>query len=51
MSCENYSDNAVLAKLRSCLSDTPTMNKAREELSNMRQMENESITVYSYKWW
>ena len=49
MYCENYSDNALLAKLRSCFSDTPTMNKASEELRNIRQMENESITVYTYK--
>ena len=41
MSCENYSEDALLAKLRSCFSDTPTMNEAREELRNMRQMENE----------
>ena len=26
------------------------MNEAREELRNMRQKENESITVYTYKW-
>ena len=50
MSCENYSDDALLVKLRSCFSDVPTMNEAREELRNMRQMENESITVYTYKW-
>ena len=50
MSCENYSDDALLAKLRSCFSDAPTMNEAREELRNMRQTENESITVYTYKW-
>ena len=49
MSCENYSDDALLAKLRSCFSDVPTMNEAREELRNMRQMENESIAVYTYK--
>ena len=49
MSCENYSDNALLAKLRSCFSDAPTMNEARWELRNMRQMDNESITVYTYK--
>ena len=48
MSCENYSDNTLLAKLRSCFSDTPTMSEAREELRNMRQMENKSITVYTY---
>ena len=50
MSCENYSDDTLLTKLRSCFSDVPTMNEAREELRNMRQMENESITVYTYKW-
>ena len=26
------------------------MNEAREELRNMKQMENESITVYTYRW-
>ena len=50
MSCKNYSDKMLLAKLRSCFSDAPTMNDAREELRNMRQIENESITVYTYKW-
>ena len=50
MSCENYSDDALLVKLRSCFSDVPNMNEAREELRNMRQMENKSITVYTYKW-
>ena len=49
MSCENYSDNTLLVKLRSCFSDAPTMNEAREELRNMRQMENESIAVDTYK--
>ena len=50
MACDNYSDDELLAELRSCFSDTPTMNQAREELRNMRQMENDSITVYTYKW-
>ena len=50
MSCENYSDDTLLVKLRSCFSDAPTMNGTREELRNMRQMENESIAVYTYKW-
>ena len=50
MSCEHYTDNTLLAKLRSCFSDAPTMNEAREELRNMRQMENESIAVYMYRW-
>ena len=50
MSSENYLANALLSKLRRCFSDAPTMNEAREELRKMRQMENESITVYTYKW-
>ena len=50
MSCRDYSDDALLAKLRSCFSDVPTMNEAREELRNMRQRDNESITVYTYRW-
>ena len=45
MSCRNLSDDALLTKLRSSFSDAPTMNEAREELRNMRQKENESITV------
>ena len=28
----------------------PTMNEAREELRNMRQLEHESVSVYIYKW-
>ena len=50
MACRNLSDDALLAKLRSCFSDVPTMNEAREELRNKRQKENESITVYTYRW-
>ena len=50
MSCRDYLDDAMLAKLRSCFSDVPTMNEAREELRNMRQRESESITVYTYSW-
>ena len=30
MSCDHYSNNTLLAKLRSCFSDVPTMNEARE---------------------
>ena len=50
MSCRNYSDDALLTKLRSCFSDVPTMNEAREELRNMPQRDNESIAVYTYRW-
>ena len=50
MACRNLSDDALLAKLRSCFSGAPTMNEAREELRNMRQKENESIAVYTYRW-
>ena len=50
MTSDNCSDDELLAKLRSCFSDTPTINQALEELRNMRQKENESITVYAYQW-
>ena len=50
LSCDNLTDNELLAKLRSCFSYAPTMNGAREVLRNMRQMENESIAVYTYRW-
>ena len=49
MSCRNYSDDALLAKLRSCFSDASTMNEAREELKNMRQRDNKTIAVYTYR--
>ena len=48
MTSDNCSDDELLSKLRSCFSDAPTMNQAWEELKNLRQKENESITVYAY---
>ena len=50
MAYRHLSDDALLAKLRSCFSDMPTRNEAREELRNMRQKENESMSVYTYRW-
>ena len=50
LSCDNLSDDELVTKLRSCFSHAPTMNKAREELQNMQQMEHESVSVYMYKW-
>ena len=50
MTSDNCSDDKLLTKLRSCFSDAPTMNQAWEELRNLRQKENESITVYAYQW-
>ena len=50
LSCEEFSDDELVAKLRSCFSHAPMMNKAREELQNMKQMEHESISVYMYRW-
>ena len=44
------SDDQLLANLRSCFSDAPTMNQAREDLRNMRQREKESVMVYAYRW-
>ena len=48
--CSNFSDDELVTKLRSCFSHAPTMNEAREELRNMRQMEHEAISVYMYRW-
>ena len=50
LSCNEFSDDELVTKLRSCFSHTPTMNEAREELRNMRQMEHKSISVYMYRW-
>ena len=50
MACDSLSDNDLLTKLRISFSDTPTMNQAWEDLRNLRQGENDSVTVYIYKW-
>ena len=50
LSCNNLSDDELVTKLQSCFSHAPTMNEAREELCNMRQMEHESISIYMYRW-
>ena len=50
LSCDNFSDDELVTKLRSCFSHAPTMNKAREDLRNMRQMEHEAVSVYMYRW-
>ena len=50
LSCDEFTDDELVAKLRSCFSHAPTMNEAREELWNMRQMEHESVSVYMYRW-
>ena len=50
LSCNEFTDDELVAKLRSCFSHAPTMNEAREELHNMRQMEHEAISVYMYRW-
>ena len=50
LSCEEFSDDKLVAKLWSCFSHAPPMNEAREELRNMRQMEHESISIYMYRW-
>ena len=49
LSCNDFSDDELVSKLRSCFSHAPTMNKAREELRNMCQMEHESVSIYMYK--
>ena len=50
LSCNEFTDDKLVAKLRSCFSHAPTMNEAREELRNMRQMEHESVSAYMYRW-
>ena len=50
LSCGDFSDDELVTKLRSCFSHAPTMNEAREELRNMRQMEHEAVSVYMYRW-
>ena len=50
LSCDKFTDDELVTKLRSCFSHGPTMNEARKELQNMRQMEHESISVYMYRW-
>ena len=50
LSCDELTDEELVAKLRSCFSHAPTMNKAREELWNMKQLEHESVSVYMYRW-
>ena len=50
LSCDEFTDDELVAKLRSCFSHAPTMNEAREELQNMRQMKHESVSVYMYRW-
>ena len=50
LSCNKFTDNELVTKLRSCFSHAPTMNEARKELQNMRQIEHESISVYMYRW-
>ena len=50
LSCDELTDDKLIAKLRSCLSYAPTMNEAREELRSMRQLQHESVSVYIYKW-
>ena len=50
LSCNELTDDELVAKLRSCFSHAPTINKAREELQNMKQLEHESVSVYMYRW-
>ena len=50
LSCDAFTDDELVAKLRSCFSHAPTMNEAREELQNMWQMKHESVSVYMYRW-
>ena len=46
LSCDELTDDELVAKLRSCFHYAPTMIEAREELQNMKQLEHESVSVY-----
>ena len=50
LSCNELTDDELVTKLRNCFSHAPTMNEAREELQNMKQLEHESVLVYVYRW-
>ena len=50
LSCDKLTDDELVAKLRSCFSHALTMNEAREELQNMKQLEHESVLVYMSRW-
>ena len=50
MTSKDCSDDRLLLKLRNAFSDAPTMNQAREELRSMRQRDNESVIIYTYRW-
>ena len=50
LTSRDCSDDQLLANLRSCFSDAPTMNQAREDLRNMKQRQKESVMVYAYRW-
>ena len=50
LTSRDCSDDQLLANLRSCFSEAPTMNQGREDLRNMRQREKESVMVYAYRW-
>ena len=46
----DHSDDQLMANLRSCFSDAPMMNQAREDLRNVKQQEKESFMVYANIW-
>ena len=50
LSYYDFTDDELVTKLWSCFSHAPTMNEAREELHNMRQMKHKSVSIYIYRW-
>ena len=50
LSCEELTDDELVAKLRSSFSYAPKMNEVREELRSMMQLDHESVSVYIYRW-
>ena len=50
LSCDELTDDELVTKLRSYFSHAPTMNEAREELWNVKQLVHGSVSVYMYRW-
>ena len=46
----SWTDDDVISKLRQDFSSMSTMNRAREELKNLKQLPGQPISSYMYKY-
>ena len=46
----SWTDNNIISKLRQDLSSMSTMNRAREELKDLKQLPGQPISSYMYKY-